>query len=100
MTTKPYVSGAAYIAKMSNYCGSCNFDPVKSCPITRLYWAFLARHQGSLSENPRLRLPLAALRRRSAKQRQGDAKVFGKVGATLEAGKVVTPSLMNEVGGT
>jgi hypothetical protein len=27
MTTKPYISGAAYIDRMSDYCGTCAFDP-------------------------------------------------------------------------
>ena len=36
MTTKPYVSGAAYIHRMSDYCEGCRFDPKRTCPITRL----------------------------------------------------------------
>ncbi|MGD8983916.1 MAG: cryptochrome/photolyase family protein, partial [Desulfobacteraceae bacterium] len=43
MITKPYVSGAAYIHRMSDYCAACAFNPKKNCPITPLYWAFLAR---------------------------------------------------------
>ena len=52
MTTKPYVSGAAYIARMSDYCDRCAFDPKTTCPITRLYWAFFARHEGRLQGQP------------------------------------------------
>ena len=46
MTTKPYVSGAAYLDRMSDYCAACAFEPGSSCPITPLYWAFLTRHAG------------------------------------------------------
>jgi len=60
MTTKPYVSGAAYIQRMSDYCRGCRFDPKQDCPITPLYWAFLARHQQRLAENQRLIVPLRA----------------------------------------
>jgi len=35
-TTKPYVSGAAYINKMSDYCSDCAFSPKRDCPITSL----------------------------------------------------------------
>lgn len=41
MTTKPYVSGAAYIDRMSDYCRGCRFDPKSDCPLTPIYWAFL-----------------------------------------------------------
>jgi deoxyribodipyrimidine photolyase-related protein len=47
MTTKPYVSGAAYINRMSDYCSLCSFNPKTDCPFTSLYWAFLARHEPS-----------------------------------------------------
>jgi deoxyribodipyrimidine photolyase-like uncharacterized protein len=63
MTTKPYVSGAAYINRMSDYCGLCAFDPRSNCPITPLYWAFLQRHQKVLQANPRLRMPYSDTRR-------------------------------------
>jgi deoxyribodipyrimidine photolyase-related protein len=44
--TKPYVSGANYIKKMSNFCKSCRFDPQKTvgegaCPFNSLYWSFI-----------------------------------------------------------
>jgi deoxyribodipyrimidine photolyase-like uncharacterized protein len=32
---------------MSDYCDGCAFDPKTTCPITRLYWAFLGRNQPS-----------------------------------------------------
>lgn len=48
--TKPYVSGANYISKMSNFCKSCRFDPKKTvgenaCPFNSLYWDFIDETQ-------------------------------------------------------
>lgn len=83
MTTKPYVSGAAYIDRMSDYCGTCRFHPKKDCPITPLYWAFLARHRERLAGNPRLRLPLASLGKRSDARRREDAEIFRRMRETL-----------------
>ena len=65
MTTKPYVSGAAYIDRMSDYCGDCSFEPGKTCPVTRLYWAFLARNSGALERNPRTAGPVSNAKKRS-----------------------------------
>lgn len=90
-TTKPYVSGAAYLARMSDDCGACAFDPQRDCPLTRLYWAFLERHRDSLESNPRLKMPYASLRRRAAHERAADAAHFERVGAALAAGEKLGP---------
>lgn len=92
MTTKPYVSGAAYINRMSDYCAGCEFDPKIDCPITNLYWAFLARHKKQLDDNPRLRLPLANLSRRDKERRRHDAKVFRWVRDTLNNAATLSPA--------
>jgi deoxyribodipyrimidine photolyase-related protein len=68
--TKPYVSGAAYINRMSNYCGHCQYDPKKStgpgsCPFTALYWTFLERNESVLSGNFRMQMPYNTLRKKS-----------------------------------
>jgi deoxyribodipyrimidine photolyase-related protein len=68
MASKPYVSGGAYIDRMSDYCRSCRYDPRKrtgdeACPFTTLYWDFLARHEGDLRGNHRMSRPLASMRR-------------------------------------
>ena len=68
--TKPYVSGAAYINRMSNFCPHCQYDPKKStgpnsCPFTALYWSFLERNESTLSTNFRLFQPYNSLRRKS-----------------------------------
>ena len=57
--TKPYVSSAAYIDKMSHYCGSCFYNKTlktgeKSCPFNSLYWNFYDRNEEKLSKNPRI----------------------------------------------
>jgi deoxyribodipyrimidine photolyase-related protein len=91
MTTKPYVSGAAYIDRMSDYCASCAFDPKKNCPITHLYWAFLDRHAESLADNPRMRLPLASLRKRDDERRSHDLRIFEWVRDTLADGEALRP---------
>ncbi len=72
--TKPYVSGAAYINKMSDYCKRCQFNPKlatgpEACPFTALYWTFLERHE-FLSRNPRMSMPYNTLRKKSAEERR------------------------------
>jgi deoxyribodipyrimidine photolyase-related protein len=61
--TKPYVSSAAYINKMSHYCGSCHYDKSKkvnddkgksACPFNSFYWDFYDRNRGKLERNPRI----------------------------------------------
>ena len=58
--TKPYVSTAAYINRMSDYCGACRYDPAQrvgpdACPFNSLYWHFFDRHRALLESNPRVR---------------------------------------------
>jgi deoxyribodipyrimidine photolyase-related protein len=97
MTTKPYVSGASYILKMSDYCDGCAFDPKGSCPFTNLYWAFLARHEALLRRNPRLRMVMASLRKRDVGRRQYDQAVFPMVRDTLLSGNVIRPEKLPEM---
>ena len=92
MTTKPYVSGAAYIAKMSDYCQGCAFDPKSTCPVTRLYWAFLARHADRFAKNPRVAGPVASVKKRSAIERAEDARVFERARGT-RAGRAPHPRI-------
>ena len=91
MTTKPYVSGANYIDRMSDYCGSCVFDPGDTCPITRLYWAFLGRHQERLAGNRRMNLPRASQRKRSQDRTTEDRRVYRRVRELLDAGERLSP---------
>jgi len=57
--TKPYVSSASYIDKMSHYCGSCFYKKAiktgdKACPFNSLYWNFYDKNEGKLGKNPRI----------------------------------------------
>jgi deoxyribodipyrimidine photolyase-related protein len=57
--TKPYVSSATYIDKMSHYCGSCYYSKAKkvgdkACPFNSLYWNFYDQHEAKLAKNPRI----------------------------------------------
>jgi deoxyribodipyrimidine photolyase-related protein len=57
--TKPYVSSASYIDKMSHYCGSCFYEKAvktgdKACPFNSLYWNFYDKNEDKLGKNPRI----------------------------------------------
>ena len=70
MMTKPYVSGGAYISRMSNFCASCIYDPKKrtgddACPFTSLYWNFLHENRETFIKNPRIAQQVRGLDRLS-----------------------------------
>lgn len=57
--TKPYVSSASYIDKMSHYCGTCFYNKAKktgdkACPFNSLYWNFYDKHEDKLAQNTRI----------------------------------------------
>ena len=59
LATKPYVAGGNYINTMSDYCGTCRYDPAvrvgeDACPFTAGYWLFLQRHREEFARNPRM----------------------------------------------
>jgi deoxyribodipyrimidine photolyase-related protein len=87
MTTKPYVAGAGYIHRMSDYCETCAFDPKSTCPLTRLYWAYLSRHEATFARNQRMGVVMSALRKRAPAQRQEDERVFEGVRERLTRGE-------------
>jgi deoxyribodipyrimidine photolyase-related protein len=62
MTTKPYISGSAYILKMSDY------PKGEWCKIwDALYWRFIHREQEFFSGNPRMRVMVGQLNRMGQK---------------------------------
>jgi len=92
MTTKPYVSGAAYVHKMSDYCEGCQYRPKAkrgderpACPMTELYWDFLSRNRPALTGNHRVALPLASEAKRSAAQREAGAARLEELWRQLSA---------------
>lgn len=74
LATKPYVSSAAYIDRMGDYCKNCAYDKKqrigeKACPMNALYWDFFARHESRLAANPRIGMSYVTLRKMSPSDR-------------------------------
>jgi deoxyribodipyrimidine photolyase-related protein len=89
LASKPYVSGAAYIDRMSNYCRGCAYDRKlrtgpRACPFNALYWDFLDRNRAQLERNPRLSLPYRQLARMDAPARTAIAQRADELRAQLE----------------
>jgi deoxyribodipyrimidine photolyase-related protein len=68
VATKPYVSSANYINKMSNYCGNCHYSHTKkigsnACPFNALYWNFLETKKEHFKNNHRMTMMLSLLDR-------------------------------------
>ena len=60
-TSKPYAASGAYVKRMSNYCTGCRYAPdqrvgPQACPLTQVYWNFVARHHDALAAEPRTAL--------------------------------------------
>ncbi len=75
VATKPYVSSAAYIDKMSHYCSSCYYKKQlktghRACPFNSLYWHFLARNEALLKSNQRMRMMYTVWYKTDAMQRK------------------------------
>ncbi|MGB5668066.1 MAG: cryptochrome/photolyase family protein, partial [Maribacter sp.] len=73
VATKPYVSSANYINKMSNYCEGCTYDHSKrtgesACPFNALYWNFLDAKKDHFSNNPRMGMMLSLLAKKDPKE--------------------------------
>lgn len=88
--TKPYVSSANYINKMSNYCKKCHYDykimyGEKACPFNSLYWNFYDAHRDKLEKNQRI-----AMMYRVWDKKSGDEK-----GEILEQAKYYLEKVNN-----
>jgi deoxyribodipyrimidine photolyase-related protein len=63
IATKPYISAAAYINRMSDYCAGCRFDPARrtgegACPFNYLFWTFLQHFGSDYQTNLRMTMML------------------------------------------
>jgi deoxyribodipyrimidine photolyase-related protein len=75
LATKPYVSSAAYIDRMSDYCKGCHYNKKartgdRACPFNVLYWHFFMHHRDNLNQNPRLSMVYRNLDRFSVLERE------------------------------
>ena len=71
LATKPYVSSAAYIDRMSDYCKGCHYDKKlrireNACPFNALYWDFFQRNTNTLAKNPRIGMAYRQLEKMDA----------------------------------
>lgn len=74
LATKPYVSSAAYIDRMSDYCKGCHYRKKertgeRACPFNALYWDFHERQRDRLGRNPRMRMMYRQLERMAPQTR-------------------------------
>jgi deoxyribodipyrimidine photolyase-related protein len=59
LASKPYAASGAYIDRMSDHCGACEYRVERksgagACPFNPLYWDFIARHRAAWERNPRM----------------------------------------------
>ncbi|WP_293776379.1 cryptochrome/photolyase family protein [uncultured Oxalicibacterium sp.] len=88
LATKPYVSSAAYIHRMSDYCKGCHYDRRKregddACPFNALYWDFFDRHAALLDSNQRLGMVYRQLEKMDAATRSALREQASKTRARL-----------------
>lgn len=75
VATKPYVSSANYINKMSNYCKECLYSHTKkigenACPFNALYWNFLDVKKDYFKNNQRMAMMLNLLKKKEKSELQ------------------------------
>jgi deoxyribodipyrimidine photolyase-related protein len=88
LATKPYVSSAAYIDRMSDYCKTCVYDKKKrleldACPFNALYWDFYQKHEDKLSKNPRIGMAYRQLAKMSAEELKAIKEKAGAIRENL-----------------
>jgi deoxyribodipyrimidine photolyase-related protein len=74
IATKPYVSSANYINKMSNYCKNCFYNSDKrygenACPFNSLYWNFFIKHEPLLKQNMRTKMAYVNLNKMESREK-------------------------------
>ncbi|HBU15899.1 MAG TPA: cryptochrome/photolyase family protein, partial [Gemmobacter sp.] len=94
VASKPYVSSGAYIARMSDHCGSCAYrvkdrTGPRACPFNLLYWHFLDRHRDRFAANPRMAPMYRTWEKMAADHRATVLEEAGALLRRLHAGAVV-----------
>lgn len=78
--SKPYVSTANYIDKMSDYCSNCYYGKnikvgERACPFNSLYWHFYERNKAKLEKNPRIGMVYNILKKMNENEK---SKIFAQ----------------------
>ncbi|MGB1235344.1 MAG: cryptochrome/photolyase family protein [Planktomarina sp.] len=94
VASKPYVSGGAYINRMSDHCKPCHYSVSqktgeKACPFNLLYWNFLNRHSERFAGNPRMTQMYRTWDRMDEDRRTEVLKDGDAILAKLDRGEVV-----------
>jgi deoxyribodipyrimidine photolyase-related protein len=92
--SKPYVSSANYIDRMSDYCRGCAYDSRQktgkgACPFNLLYWSFMERHRDRFEGNHRMGRIYATWDRMEPDRRQEILSQADAFLTDLSAGKPV-----------
>lgn len=74
--TKPYIGGANYIKKMSDY-GKGNWEDV----VNGLYWRFIEENQETFANNQRMSMMVATLKKMNAEKKE---KIFKAANRFIE----------------
>lgn len=74
LASKPYVSGGAYINKMSNYCSHCRYDikqktGPEACPFNYLYWNFVDQQRETFSASGRVNFMVRSFDKKSEQEK-------------------------------
>jgi deoxyribodipyrimidine photolyase-related protein len=76
------------MSKMSQHCKGCRYDPKKrvgddACPLTAMYWDFLARNRETFASNHRMSLALKNVDRIPADELEAIKQVAARERASL-----------------
>ena len=74
IASKPYISSAAYIQRMSNACQHCSYHSKdllgdQACPFNALYWNYIKTHQTLFKNNPRMTMMIASYQKFSEEKK-------------------------------
>ena len=88
--SKPYAASGAYINRMSNYCGTCQYNVRErtgegACPFNYLYWDFIMRNEETLRGNPRMGMVFRNLDKKDEAERKALRASAGAFFDALEA---------------